>query len=421
MILYAFSDFVLFTLEWVIKLIYTAVLIIVFFAILFYIYQCFQSKVIPVVHYSDENFYQIIASAAPIIKQCYIPTFMWGHCGHIQTIIFALWGRFNCPNVKGERITLKLADGATMSYDIFHSSNSENSNEDVMFFVAPGFANNSETDYIRTFMQYVTSLGYRCAVLNHLGTLPNFPVTSPRIFSFGNTNDLHAALTDYISKYPKAKVILFGYSLGGNIVPKYLGEKRERSPNIIAGFSICSLLDANRAIHKREQSRVLKYFYQYFLARSIKTIVQRHRDILLSDEVVRRHNLDVKSIFNAMSLVKFDELYTRRLHNFDSLKDYYDWSSAIHYLDGIKVPMIFINCLDDPLVSEKMMNPAREFAKRRSKVIAIELKYGGHLGFFENNCFISESITWLEKALIQLAEAIYKDYKLQHSIEQQQE
>lgn len=68
-ILYAFSDFVLFTLEWVIKLVYTAVLIIVFFAILFYIYQCFQSQVIPVVHYSDENFYQIIASAAPIIKQ----------------------------------------------------------------------------------------------------------------------------------------------------------------------------------------------------------------------------------------------------------------------------------------------------------------------------------------------------------------
>lgn len=54
-----------------------------------------------------------------------------------------------------------------------------------MFFVAPGFANNSETDYIRTFMQYVTSLGYRCAVLNHIGTIPEIPVTSSRVFSFG--------------------------------------------------------------------------------------------------------------------------------------------------------------------------------------------------------------------------------------------
>lgn len=44
-------------------------------------------------------------------------------------------------------------------------------------------------------------------------------------------------------------------------------------------------------------------------------------------------------------------------------------------------------------------------------MIAIELRYGGHLGFFENNYFISESITWLEKALMQLAEAIHNDSK----------
>ena len=57
--------------------------------------------------------------------------------------------------------------------------------DDLMFFVAPGFANNSETDYIRTFMKYVNGQGYRCAVLNHIGTIPDIPVTSPRIFSFG--------------------------------------------------------------------------------------------------------------------------------------------------------------------------------------------------------------------------------------------
>lgn len=51
-----------------------------------------------------------------------MPTFAWGHCGHIQTIIFALWGRFNCPFIRGERIILNLEDGATLTYDIFHSN-----------------------------------------------------------------------------------------------------------------------------------------------------------------------------------------------------------------------------------------------------------------------------------------------------------
>lgn len=89
------------------------------------------------------------------------------------------------------------------------------------------------------------------SLLVHIQQFRDAKISQLRIHSndsslLGNTDDLHAALTDYISRFPKAKVILFGYSLGGNLVPKYLGENRDRSPNIIAGFSICSLLDANR-------------------------------------------------------------------------------------------------------------------------------------------------------------------------------
>ncbi|KAK7582185.1 hypothetical protein V9T40_013630 [Parthenolecanium corni] len=409
----AFGDFFFFTVEWIAKFFCTSVVIVVLIVAVYYSYQCFQclqNKVTPVIYCSDHDFYKKVEKAAPILTQCYMPTFVWGYCGHIQTIIFALWGRFNCPFIKGERVILKLDDGATLSYDIFHSR-AEKPKDELMFFVAPGFANNSETDYIRTFMQYVTSLGYRCAVLNHIGTIPEIPVTSSRVFSFGNTHDLHAALTDFISKYPKSKVILFGYSLGGNLVPKYLGEDRERSPNILAGFSICSLLDANRAVNGSERWPLLRYFYQYFLARTAKQIINRHRYILLSDEIIARYDLDVNAIFSAKSLVTFDELYTRRIYNFSTLDDYYNWSSAVNYLNGIKVPMVFINALDDPLLSDILHYPVREFAGCRKKVIAIELRYGGHLGFFENNYFISESITWLEKALIQLAEAIHNDSK----------
>lgn len=67
----------------------------------------------------------------------------------------------------------------------------------------------------------------------------------------------------------------------------------------------------SRAVNGSDQWIILRYFYQYFLARTIKLIVQRHRHVLLSDEVIARHNLDVNSIFSAMSLVRFDEVYTR--------------------------------------------------------------------------------------------------------------
>lgn len=412
-----FGDFLSFTVDCFATLLYLFLAIILLPFTVYFSYQCLrlfymQKKVFPSIYCCDQQFCQRIEREAPILTRCYQPPIFWGNCGHLQTIIFALLGRFKSPTFGGERILLRTDDGATISYDIFHPSGSVKEREDLIFFLAPGFASNSETDYVCAFMQYLSTSGYRCAVLNQVGTIPSVPVTAPRLFSFGYTNDLHLALTDYIGRYPKAKVILFGFSFGGNLVPKYLGEEdRQRSPNILAAFSISSSLDAHKtfcAEHERWW-RLPQFFYQYFLVRSAKMLINRHRNILLSEEMVKRHDLNLNAIFSCKSLFTFDELYTKRIFGFPSVSEYYTKSSAVHYLQNIKVPIIFINARDDPILSDALLSSYRAFAKSQKKVIAIELPYGGHLAFFENNFFIPESITWLERALIQLAEALYKD------------
>lgn len=57
--------------------------------------------------------------------------------------------------------------------------------DDITVAIAPGIGNSSETVYIRTFVHFVQSHGYRCAVLNHVGALSSVKVTAPRIFSYG--------------------------------------------------------------------------------------------------------------------------------------------------------------------------------------------------------------------------------------------
>lgn len=57
--------------------------------------------------------------------------------------------------------------------------------DDVTMVICPGIANHSEKQYIRTFVDYAQKNGYRCAVLNHLGALPNIELTSPRMFTYG--------------------------------------------------------------------------------------------------------------------------------------------------------------------------------------------------------------------------------------------
>lgn len=53
--------------------------------------------------------------------------------------------------------------------------------------ICPGIGNHSEKHYIRTFVDYAQKEGYRCAVLNHLGALPNIELTSPRMFTYGES------------------------------------------------------------------------------------------------------------------------------------------------------------------------------------------------------------------------------------------
>lgn len=74
-------------------------------------------------------------------------------------------------------------------------------------------------------------------------------LTSHRIFSYGCTKDFHLMLTNLVENYPHTRMVVVGFSMGANIVTKYLGERRPDMPkNIMGGISICQGYDALRYI-----------------------------------------------------------------------------------------------------------------------------------------------------------------------------
>lgn len=81
-----------------------------------------------------------------------------------------------CVNDLG---TCKFFPGTVGHHGLFLFS------DDVTMVICPGIGNHSEKHYIRTFVDYSQKQGYRCAVLNHLGALPNIELTSPRMFTYG--------------------------------------------------------------------------------------------------------------------------------------------------------------------------------------------------------------------------------------------
>jgi len=139
---------------------------------------------------------------------------------------------------------------------------------DLTIAICPGLASSSKAPYVRRVVFQACNQGFSVAVLNHLGVIKSLKLTSPRIFNMGNqankrlkfcllfvwglswseltfiwsavpgnTQDYHEMLQDLIKHYPTMEFICLGFSMGGNIVTKYLGEEKQ-STKILAGISV---------------------------------------------------------------------------------------------------------------------------------------------------------------------------------------
>lgn len=102
-------------------------------------------------------------------------------------------------------------------------------------------------------------------------------------------------------------------------------------------------------------------FYLYVMTENVKNIILKHRKVLLNDDVKRLFALEERDIIAAATLPELDDAYTRKIHRFGTIEDYYRWSSSINYISNIKSPMIFINARDDPIVPEPLLEPIKTF------------------------------------------------------------
>ncbi|KAI4467949.1 abhydrolase domain-containing protein [Holotrichia oblita] len=340
----------------------------------------------------------------------YIPTRLWGFSGHVQTILHSIIGRVKCPWPIGERVYLVLQDFTTLTYDVYQPLGTIYEDE-ITVAICPGIGNTSESVYVRTFVHWAQCHGYRCAVLNHVGALRSVPVTGPRIFSYGNTNDFHEMLLNVMAKHPSSKIVCVGFSLGGNIVTKYMGEiERNRPGNIIGGISVCQGYNAIEGTKLLLNWQNFRRFYLYIMTENMKNIILRHRTVLLSDENKNKLKLNEHEIISAATLPELDDAYTKKVHNFNTITELYSWSSSINYLNNINLPMVFINSLDDPIIPETLLDPIRKFAETRNSALYLELAHGGHLGFYEGGLLYPNPVTWLDRALVSLIGSLVLNY-----------
>ncbi|XP_041444165.1 monoacylglycerol lipase ABHD2 isoform X2 [Xenopus laevis] len=318
-------------------------------------------------------------------------------------------GRVSSPHPYGLRKYLTMPDGATATFDLFEPLAEHCTGENVTMVICPGIANHSEKQYIRTFVDYAQKNGYRCAVLNHLGALTNIELTSPRMFTYGCTWEF-GAMVNYIRKaFPQTQLIVVGFSLGGNIVCKYLGETASNQERVMCCVSVCQGYSASHAQDTFLQWDQLRRVYNFLMADNMKKIILSHRHILFGDGSKANRVLedtDLSRLYTATSLMQIDDVVMRKFHGYKTVQEYYEAESCIRYLHNIHVPLMLVNSVDDPLVHDSLLTIPKTLAEKKENVLVVLPLHGGHLGFFEGAVLFPEPLTWMDKLIVQYSNAI---------------
>jgi len=280
--------------------------------------------------------------------------------GHLNTVYPTIFRKQEDPNYT--RVTVPTRDGDFLHVDCLRQGN------DRIAILCHGLEGSSQSQYVIGTSKLLNSRNWDTAALNYRGC-SGVINTQPRLYHSGATEDLQDTI-DHLGKGYK-EIALIGYSLGGNLVLKYLGERgNEVNNNIVASATMSVPLDLGAAclhIH-RWQNYIYEKRFLVSLIKKVKAKAEQFPDIIDTE-----HTRKIKSIYD------FDDIYTSVLHGYRNADHYYKSCSSKNFVENIRVPSMIINAMDDPFLP-KACYP-RDLISRNNKVVFLTPKYGGHVGF----------------------------------------
>ena len=294
---------------------------------------------------------------------------------HLQTVWPALIPRTRPVPLTRER--LELPDGDFIDIDWAGDSG-------PIVVILHGLQGSSRSPHVQGLLGALGRRGWRGAVMHFRGCSGE-PNRLPRTYHSGETGDIGYFLRRLRERHPSTPVAAVGYSLGGNVLLKWLAE-RGSVAEIAAAVTVSVPFRLDRAADRLERgfSRAYK---RHFIADLQRTVLEKFRH--------RPGPLDLDAVRREWTFRGFDDRVTAPLHGFRDAEHYYDTASCRQYLRGVARPTLIVHALDDPFMTRDVV-PRRE---ELSPSIRLELgASGGHVGFVEGSAPWSARY-WLEERI----------------------
>ena len=204
----------------------------------------------------------------------------------------------------------------------------------------------------------------------------------------GKTEDVNFVINHILDTYNYDNIVIIGFSLGGNLTLKYIGEKGTNLPSEIKGGIACSVpIDIASAEKEMDKLKNKLYMEVFFKTMKNKILEKAHKH--------PEFQLDKDKLFKATKFKHLEHLYTVPVFGFESPEDYWQKASSKPYITAISKPTLLINAKDDTFLSKECY--PKEEAKNSENFFLEITKYGGHCGFMSS--FKPSENTWLEERI----------------------
>ena len=301
----------------------------------------------------------------------------WLPSPHLQTLWPVMFRQRTVPVLRDERLELNDGDFVDLCWS--------GKDDRPVVLVLHGLEGSVNSHYAGSLMHTLEQEGFR-PVLMHFRGCSGEPNRLPRSYHSGDTGDL-VQVIEHISRETDGPVhAAIGFSLGGNVLLKWLGQTGDANPlQLAVAVSVpFRLADAANRL-----GGGLSHMYEIHLMNKLKrSYIDKFKRIASP--------LDVE-IDSLKGFWEFDDKVTAPLHGFSGVDHYYRESSCRQYLASIKVPTRIIHALDDPFMYAETVPDENELSEHVELLLA---RNGGHVGFVTGK-YPWQAEYWHERKIVE--------------------
>lgn len=305
-------------------------------------------------------------TAAPVslIASDYKAPPLLGWSGHLNTLFAHFFRRVEDLRYRRERIDTPDGDFLDLDWSEVGAGR--------VAILSHGLEGSTRRGYIRGMVHALNRRGWDALAWNlrGCGSESNRLL---RTYHSGATEDLEAVVQHVLREGSYKALALVGFSLGGNLTLKYLGERGravDERLRCAAAFSVpCDLASSADRL-----AELTNWHYTQHFLRMLHRSIQQKAEVW-PDEISDKHFGRIRT------LTDFDDCYTAPLNDFDSAEDYYRQASSRPFLARIRVPTLLVNATDDPFLAPPCY-PVEEARDHPHFHLEIP-ESGGHVGFVQ--------------------------------------